>query len=180
VFTRTQFQRWLSDPEKLVYNDRLAKAWSTLKQRRDELDTDRNKLTAFILGDPQSNYSNAQKGFCFVLCLYLYNRWKSDAAFNFVEMSRRIAALPEPEEGSESALDKPQSDLTLLDTLFEPAIRETLQDISSSMSEGVVDSDTKAEFAKWLSHFVKYDKRGEFLTDVEEWKRVNFPRMSLK
>jgi len=233
--TRTQqirelaFQRWLSDPEKLVYNDRLAKAWSTLKQRRDELDTDRNKLTAFILGDPQSNYSNAQKGFCFVLCLYLYNRWKSDAAFNFVEMSRRIAALPEPEEGSESALDKPQSDLTLLDTLFEPAIRETLQDqfrdilvfdslynnivvnfgeiaeeskefqsisektlrgildtslekvsssISSSMSEGVVDSDTKAEFAKWLSHFVKYDKRGEFLTDVEEWKRVNFPRMS--
>jgi len=235
--TRTQqlrevaFQQWLSDPEKLVYNDQLAKAWSTLKQRRDELDTERNKLTAFILGDPQSNYISAQKNFCFVLCLYLYNRWKSDAAFNFVEMSRRVAALPDAEEGSESALDRAESDLTLLDTLFEPAIREILQDqfrdilvfdalynnivtnfgeiaeeskafqsisektlrgildtslekVASSISgaisenEGTVDSDTKAEFAKWLSHFVKYDHRGEFLSDVEEWKRVNFPRMS--
>ncbi|MFT6408944.1 MAG: acetyl/propionyl-CoA carboxylase alpha subunit/acetyl-CoA carboxylase beta subunit [Arenicella sp.] len=233
--TRTQqlrevaFQQWLSDPEKLVYNEQLAKAWSTLKQRRDELNTERNKLTAFILGDPQSNYVSAQKNFCFVLCLYLYNRWKSDAAFNFVEMSRRVAAIAQAEDGSETALDKPEADLTLLDTLFEPAISDTLQDqfrnvlvfdalynnivtnfgeiaeeskafqsisektlrgildtslekvassISGSIAEGSVDSDTKAEFAKWLSHFVKYDQRGEFLADVEEWKRVNFPRMS--
>ncbi len=233
--TRTQqlrevaFQRWLSDPEKLVYNEQLAKAWSTLKQRRDELNTDRNKLTTFILGDPQNNYRNAKKSFCFILCLYLYNRWKSDAAFNFVEMSRRLTALPEAEQGVDSALDIPEADLTLLDTLHEPAIRKTLQDqfrdilvfdslynsivtnfgeiaeeskafqsisentlrgildtslekvssrISGAMVEGVVDSDTKAEFAKWLSHFVKYDQRGEFLADVEEWKRVNFPRMS--
>ncbi|MBL4671217.1 MAG: hypothetical protein JKX81_03070, partial [Arenicella sp.] len=235
LHTRTQqlrevaIQQWLSDPEKLVYNDQLAKAWSTLKQRRDELDTERNKLTAFILGDPQSNYVSAQKNFCFVLCLYLYNRWKSDAAFNFVEMSRQLSALPLAEEGVESALDKDQADLTLLDTLFEPAIRDTLQDqfrnvlvfdalynnivtnfgeiaeeskafqsisektlrgildtslekvassISVTIADGVVNSDTKAEFAKWLSHFVKYDQRGAFLADVEEWKRVNFPRMS--
>ncbi len=233
--TRTQqlrevaFQQWLSDPEKLVYNDQLAKAWATLKQRRDELNTERNKLTAFILGDPQSNYVSAQKNFGFVLCLYLYNRWKSDAAFNFVEMSRRIAALPKADENTQSALDKPQADLTLLDTLFEPAIRVTLQtqfrdvlvfdalynnivsnfgeiaeeskafqsisektlrgildtslekaasSISGTIAEDAVNSDTKAEFAKWLSHFVKYDQRGEFLADVEEWKRVNFPRMS--
>ncbi|MFQ3245886.1 MAG: acetyl/propionyl-CoA carboxylase alpha subunit/acetyl-CoA carboxylase beta subunit [Arenicella sp.] len=225
LHTRTQqlrevaFQQWLSDPEKLVYNDQLAKAWSTLKQRRDELDTERNKLTAFILGNPQSNYISAQKSFCFVLCLYLYNRWKSDAAFNFVAMSRQVAALPLAEEGTETALDKDQADLTLLDTLIEPAIRDTLQDqfrnvlvfdalynnivtnfgeiaeeskafqsISEKTLRGILDtslekvtssiSDTKAEFAKWLSHFVKYDQRGAFLADVEEWKRVNFPRMS--
>jgi len=235
LHTRTQqlrevaFKQWLSDPEKLVYNDQLAKAWSTLKQRRDELDTERNKLTAFILGNPQSNYISAQKNFCFVLCLYLYNRWKSDAAFNFVAMSRQVAALPLAEEGTETALDKDQADLTLLDTLIEPAIRDNLQDqfrnvlvfdalynnivtnfgeiaeeskafqsisektlrgildtslekvtssISGTITDGVVNSDTKAEFAKWLSHFVKYDQRGAFLADVEEWKRVNFPRMS--
>ncbi|MGK0437245.1 MAG: acetyl/propionyl-CoA carboxylase alpha subunit/acetyl-CoA carboxylase beta subunit [Paracoccaceae bacterium] len=225
LHTRTQqlrevaFQQWLSDPEKLVYNDQLAKAWSTLKQRRDELDTERNKLTAFILGNPQSNYISAQKSFCFVLCLYLYNRWKSDAAFNFVAISRQVAALPLAEEGTETALDKDQADLTLLDTLIEPAIRDTLQDqfrnvlvfdalynnivtnfgeiaeeskafqsISEKTLRGILDtslekvtssiSDTKAEFAKWLSHFVKYDQRGAFLADVEEWKRVNFPRMS--
>ena len=132
--TRTQqlrelaFKQWLSDPEKLVYNDQLAKSWGTLKQRRDELDYDRNKLTAFILGDPQSNFKSAKKNFCFVLCLYLYNRWKSDAAFNFVEMSHKIAALPDHKDGEETPLDKAEGDLTLLDTLYEPSIRETLQD----------------------------------------------------
>ncbi len=222
-------EQWIADPEKLVYNDQLAKAWTLLKQRHDELDTDRNKLTAFILGDPQSNYTSARKNFCFVLCLYLYNRWKSDAAYNFVEMSRRLASVSEDEGSAESALDKAEADLTLLDTIYEPEIRDILQDqfrdilvfdalynnivtnfgeiaeeskafqsisektlrgildtslekvassISGSMSEGAVDSDTKAEFAKWLSHFVKFDQRGEFLAGVEEWKRVNFPRMS--
>lgn len=219
------FKRWLSDPEKLVYNEQLAKAWSNLKQKHDDLETDRNKITALILGDPQNNYKSAQKNFSFVLCLYLYNRWKSDAAFNFVEMSNLLNKLGE----NESVLSKPESDLTLLDTLYEPKIRNTLQNqfrdilvfdalynnivdnfgeiaeeskafqsisestlrdildtslekvaskISGSINDTSVDSDTKLEFAKWLAHFVKYDQRGEFLSDVEEWKRVNFPRMS--
>ena len=220
------FKRWLSDPEKLVYNDQLAKAWNNLKSKRDELNTDRNKITALILGDPQSNYKSAKKNFCFVLCLYLYNRWKSDAPFNFIEMSRMLNNL---DEGGEDTLSRPDTELTLLDTLYEPTIRETLLDqfrdvlvfdslynnivdsfgeiaeeskafeslseetlkrildsslevvassVSGSISDGVVDSDIKSEFAKWLGHFVKYDQRGAFLADVEEWKRVNFPRMS--
>ena len=236
--TRTQQQRkksfesWLSNPEKLVYNEGLAKAWNTLKQRHEEIDYDRNKLTSFILGDPQTNYRNAQKNFSFQMCLYLYNRWKSDAAFNFVEMSRRIneiANSSEQEQTALTALDKPEADLTLLDTLYEPTLQDTLQTqfgdilvfdalynnivnnfgeiaeeskefqsisestlrnildtslervttrISDAVDSKTVDSDTKAEFAKWLNYFVKYDYRGEFLSDVEEWKRVNFPRMS--
>jgi len=236
--TRTQqqreqaFEQWTSDPEKLVYNDQLAKAWNTLKQRHEEIDYERNKLTTFILGDPQINYKNAQKSYCFQLCLYLYNRWKSDAAFNFIEMSRRIADLDNASgEAQEKlkVLEKEENELTLLDTLFEPSIRNTLQTqfrdvlvfdalynnivdnfgeiakeskafqsisestlrdildnslervatrISEALELKVIDSDTKAEFAKWLSHFVKYDQRGDFLSDVEEWKRVNFPRMS--
>jgi len=220
------FKRWLSDPEKLVYNEQLAKAWANLKSKQDELDSDRSKLTALILGDPQNNYKNAKKNFCFVLCLYLYNRWKSDAAFNFVEMSRMLSELS---DDGESALAKPEAELTLIDTIYEPSIRTTLQDqfrdvlvfdalynnivdnfgqiaeeskafesisedtlrdildsslekvassVSGSISENAVASDIKSEFAKWLAHFVKYDQRGNFLADVEEWKRVNFPRMS--
>lgn len=220
------FKQWLSDPEKLVYNEQLAKAWNNLKAKHDELDTDRNKITALLLGDPQINYKNAKKNFCFVLCLYLYNRWKSDAAFNFIELSKILSELG---ESGEEALAKPEADLTLIDTLYEPSIRETLQNqfrdilvfdalynnivdnfgqiaeeskafesisedtlrsildsslekvassVSGSISDNVVDSDIKAEFAKWLAHFVKYDQRGNFLSDVEEWKRVNFPRMS--
>ncbi len=220
------FEQWLSDPEKLVYNDQLSKAWSNLRQKHEELNNDRSKITALILGDPQSNYRSAQKSFCFVLCLYLYNRWKSDAVFNFVEMNRRLDSI---DENSPSFLHKHESDLTLLDTLNEPSLKEIMQtqfrdilvfdalynnivdnfgeiaeeskafqslskdtlkrildtslekvanSVSGSMSDEVVDSDIKAEFAKWLNHFVKYDQRGAFLSDVEEWKRVNFPRMS--
>ena len=100
--TRTQqmrkvaLDRWLSDPEKLVYNDELSKAWSNLKQKHEDLDNDRNKITALILGDPQSNHRSAQKTYCFVLCLYLYNRWKSDAAFNFIQMHNSLDAISDP------------------------------------------------------------------------------------
>ena len=215
----------MSDPEKLVYNDQLAKAWSSLKQKEEELNTDRNKITALILGDPQNNYKNAKKNYCFVLCLYLYNRWKSDAAFNFVEMSRKLTELGDKPLGD--GIDNiEEANLTLLDTLYDPSIRDTLQaqfrdilvfdalynnivanfgeiaeeskdlqsiseetvrsildtsleKVTSTVSTGEsIDSDTKEEFAKWLTHFVKYDRRGEFLSDVEEWKRVNFPRLS--
>lgn len=236
--TRTQqqreksFQSWLSNPEKLVYNEGLAKAWNTLKQRHEEIDYDRNKLTSLFLGDPQTNYRNAQKNFSFQICLYLYNRWKSDAAFNFVEMGRRvneIAKSSKEQQAKHSALDTNEADITLLDTLYEPTLQETLQTqfsnilvfdalynnivnnfgeiaeeskefqsisektlrnildtslervttrISHAFDSETVDSETKAEFAKWLNYFVKYDNRGEFLSEVEEWKRVNFPRMS--
>ena len=230
--TRTQqmrkvaLDRWLSDPEKLVYNDELSKAWSNLKQKHEDLDNDRNKITALILGDPQSNHRSAQKTYCFVLCLYLYNRWKSDAAFNFIQMNN---SLDEISDHSPSFLSADESSLTLLDTLQEPSLKEIMQDqfrnilifdalynnivdnfgeiaeeskafqslsedtlkrildtslekvansVSGSMANNSVDSDIKSEFAKWLNHFVKYDQRGTFLSDVEEWKRVNFPRMS--
>ncbi|MEM7360704.1 MAG: biotin carboxylase N-terminal domain-containing protein [Pseudomonadota bacterium] len=231
------FKRWLSDPEKLVYNDQLAKSWANLKSRQDELETERNRITALILGDPQNNYREARKKFCFLVCLYLYNRWKSDAAFNFLEMSRLVRARADEEAADESkiqsALEIADKDVTLLDTLYEPSIRDTLErhfrnmlafdalynnivtnfgeiaeeskafqsiseqtlrrildtslekvassfdnNVEAGGSDMVVDGDIKAQFGKWLAYFVKFDGRGDFLGDVEEWKRVNFPRLS--
>ncbi|MEO0368711.1 MAG: biotin carboxylase N-terminal domain-containing protein, partial [Pseudomonadota bacterium] len=132
-----------------------------------------------------------------------------------------------------SALGRELKELTLLDTLFEPTLKDTLlvqfrnilafdalynnivtnfgeiaeeskafQSLSEETLRGIldtslekvtahigasmpsdktdeaVDSSVKAEFAKWLNHFTKYDQKGAFLGDVEEWKRVNFPRLS--
>ena len=62
---KASFQRWLADPEKLVYNDQLSKAWAALKKSHAAIDTERNRITALILGDPQSNYDDAEKHFCF-------------------------------------------------------------------------------------------------------------------
>ncbi|HAU68534.1 MAG TPA: carbamoyl-phosphate synthase large subunit [Gammaproteobacteria bacterium] len=226
---KNAFKQWLEDPEKLVYNDQLSKAWETLKQKLEEVDYERNKITALILGDPHSNYRVAQKQFSFILCLYLYNRWKSDAPFNFVEMGKLISSSS---SSNDDAFARDSAELTLLDTLREPTLKDTLliqfrnilafdalynnivvnfgeiaeeskafqslsektlrgildtslEKVTSSISEGdmpesgnAVDSGVKTEFAKWLSHFAKSEHKGAFLSDVEEWKRVNFPRLS--
>jgi len=227
---KASFERWLSDPEKLVYNEQLAKAWASLKQKQADIDTERNRITALILGDPLSNYEEAKKHFCFVTCLYLYNRWKSDASFNFVEISRLVS---DKSASAKDAFDVPDKDVTLLDALYSPSLNDSMQlqfknmlvfdalynnivtnfgeiaeeskqfqslsqdtlknildtslekvasridnSIDNTSNNEAVAGDIKSEFAKWLAYFVKYDKRGEFLKDVEEWKRVNFPRMS--
>jgi len=227
---KASFERWLSDPEKLVYNEQLSKAWTALKQKHAALDIERNRITALILGDPQTNYNDAKKHFSVVTCLYLYNRWKSDASFNFVEISRLVRAKAST---SSDAFATPDQDVTLLDVLYSPSLNESLQvqfqnmlvfdslynnivtnfgeiaeeskqfqSISEDTLKNILDTsleraaaridnsidnasnneavagDIKSEFGNWLNYFVKYEKRGEFLKDVEEWKRVNFPRLS--
>ena len=224
------FQRWLDDPEKLVYNDVLAKAWSSLKQKHSEIETERNRITTLILGDPQTNFDDAKLHFCTVTCFYLYNRWKSDAAFNFLEVGRLVS---QHSGSAKDAFDLPDQDVTILDALYSPALRESMQlqfrnmlvfdalynnivnnfgeiaeeskqfqslsestlrnildtslekvassidyTLDNASDEDVVPGNIKSEFANWLNFFVKYDKRGDFLKDVEEWKRVNFPRLS--
>jgi len=227
---KASFKRWLSDPEKLVYNDQLFKAWNSLKQKQGALDVERNRITALILGDPQDNYEDEMKHFCFVLCLYLYNRWKSDASFNFVEISRLVR---KEASSANDAFTMADQDITLLDVLYSPALSENLQlqfqnmlvfdslynnivtnfgeiaeeskqfqslsedtlkkilntsleraaeridnSIDNASNSEAVSGGIKTEFGTWLGYFVKYEKRGDFLKDVEEWKRVNFPRLS--
>ena len=227
---KASFDQWLSDPEKLVYNDELSKAWNNLKQKQEELSTERNRITALILGDPLSNYEDAKKDFCFVTCLYLYNRWKSDASFNFLQMDQLVSKTA---SSNKDAFDLPDQEVTLLDALYSPSLTESLklqfenmlvfdalynnivtnfgeiaeeskqlQSISEDTLKKILDTslekvaenvdnaieeidshhavagDIKSNFAKWLNYFVKFDRRGEFLNNVEEWKRVTFPRMS--
>ena len=121
---KASFKQWLSDPEKLVYNDELSKAWNNLKQKQAELSTDRNRITALILGEPLSNYEDAKKHFCFLTCLYLYNRWKSDASFNFVQIDRLVK---ENTSSHEDAFSTPDQEVTLLDALYSPSLAESLK-----------------------------------------------------
>ncbi|OED39636.1 hypothetical protein AB833_14665 [Chromatiales bacterium (ex Bugula neritina AB1)] len=224
------FNRWLSDPEKLIYNDQLSKLWVAYKKNHSELDVSRNRITSLILGDPQKNYEEAEKNLCFEMCLLLYNRWKSDAPFNFIRMGR---LLSEKVVDHKSELpDIEDQDITILDVLYTPSLNKTLRlefqnllifdalydsivtnfgeiaeeskafqtlseetlrsildnsleqatnKISQSMPEELAATDgnsATATFADWLRHFVNYSKRGDFLNNLEEWKRVIFPRLS--
>jgi acetyl/propionyl-CoA carboxylase alpha subunit len=225
------FDRWLSDPEKLVYNERVFKAWGNFKQKHAELTVSRNRITSLLLGDPQKNYEDARKNICFSASLYLYNRWKSDASYNFIEMGKLLAN--DGEATARSAMETAEQEITLLDLLYTPEIRPELltefqnllifdalyngivnnfgqiaeeskafQSLSEATLRSILDTsleeasdnlagsfpgelseeeaniESVASFAKWLTHFASFKGRGIFLKDVEEWKRVNFPRMS--
>lgn len=229
------FNNWHKDPEKLVYQDQLYKTWTNYKQKHSEINKERGRFTTILLGDPQKNFEDARRQLCFQVVLYLYNRWKSDAVFNFVRMSQLI-----DEKKASGEMDmlyrKNDIDVTILDLVyaadlsesfqseienilvfdalyntiinsfadiaeetraFHTLSKESLQKIldtslekaTSAVAEyslaGTAKSDDPAlitkqsqKFADWLQYFTKFRKRGDFLSDVEEWKRIFFPRLS--
>lgn len=228
------FDRWHNDPDKLIYQDSLFKAWTNFKQKRGDMNVPRGRLTSMLLGDPQKNFREARRSLCFQVSLYLYNRWKADAEFNFLRLSQLIG---EPKKGGtdNTLYNKKDIDITILDLVYAPDLAETFatefentrifdalyntiinrfgdiaeetqafHTLSKESLSNILDSslekatsavaehntsDTEevsdkesarqsAQFAGWLKYFTKFRKRGEFLTDVEEWKRVYFPRLS--
>lgn len=78
-----KFQKWLQAPEKIVYDDGLQKSWKTFWAKYEERDESRNTIVRLFLGEPKNNYLKAKQDLCFNFGLYLFNRWKSDAAVNF-------------------------------------------------------------------------------------------------
>jgi acetyl/propionyl-CoA carboxylase alpha subunit len=63
------------------------------------------------------------------------------------------------------------------DTL-KKILDNALEKVSNSVSTDIPSSVTTGQFAAWLRTFVRYRQRGDFLKDVEEWKRNSFPRLS--
>jgi acetyl/propionyl-CoA carboxylase alpha subunit/heptaprenylglyceryl phosphate synthase len=77
------FVSWLSNPDKLIYDDTLNKNWKSFLSKREDKSIERNMFTKLILGEPQENYDNARSTLLINLTWSLYNRWKSSAADNF-------------------------------------------------------------------------------------------------
>ena len=216
------FTQWYEDPEKLVYQDDLFKAWKSFKEKRNELSNERGRFTTLLLGDPQKNFEDSRNSLCFRITLYLYNRWKADGEYNFVKLAQLVR---DSDGGSPRIYDKADTDITLSEILFHGDLRshflaqfenilifnalyntiianfgdiaaetrefhtlsaESLKRILDSsietatreVTEGTDSGNKEAQFANWLGEFVGYRKRGEFLKEVEEWKRVIYPRLS--
>lgn len=218
------FDRWHSDPEKLVYQDDLLRAWKSYKEKRNELSAERGRFTTLLLGDPQKNFEDARQKLCFRTTLYLYNRWKADCEYNFAKLSEMV----ESSEGGNSVIyDKPDTELTITEIIFNGDLKshflsqfesilifdslynsiinnfgeiaaETQQfhTLSAESLKRILDTsienataqaaskesgsqnEKESQFALWLNSFVAFRRRGEFLNEVEEWKRVIFPRLS--
>ncbi len=69
----------------------------------------------------------------------------------------------------------------ILDTSMQQAtesVAEYSLAVGTPGAEAEQAMDQSEKFADWLQYFTRYRRRGDFLSEVEEWKRVFFPRLS--
>ena len=83
---RVAFLGWLQDPDKILYEDTLNKAWRNFEDKRSASGVERGRIAQLIFGEPQENYENAKKDLCMVMGLHLYNRWKASAQDNLAAL----------------------------------------------------------------------------------------------
>ena len=105
---RRVFLKWMQDPDRVRYDDGLARTWKQYGERKEALHDERGRFAQFFLGEPQKNFEEARANLFGTVGMYLYNRWKSDAAGNFRELRHyldnaadarallRTADIPDP------------------------------------------------------------------------------------
>ena len=91
---RRTFLKWMQDPDKVVYDDGLSKAWRNYNEKKQALQDERGRLATMIFGEPRRNYQRARASLISTLGAYLYNRWKGEAAGNLQGL-RELLADPE-------------------------------------------------------------------------------------
>ena len=83
---RRVFLKWMQDPDRVRYDDELTRAWKQYGERKQALHDERGRFAQFFLGEPQKNFRAARATLLGTVGMYLYNRWKADAAGNFREL----------------------------------------------------------------------------------------------
>ncbi len=79
---RQTFLRWMQDPDRIVYDDALSKAWKNYNEKKQAVHDERGRIAQLIFGEPKKNYEDARSGLLTAVGVFLYNRWKSDAVGN--------------------------------------------------------------------------------------------------
>ncbi|KXI30093.1 ATP-binding protein [Paraglaciecola hydrolytica] len=115
------FQAWLTNPDKLIYDEELNKLWATFRNKRSAVSTERNVITRLILGEPKVNYDKARKALIFNIGWSLYHRWKSNSPNNFAGLIAHLESLPT----STTQAPWPElNQLTVLDVVVNDELRE--------------------------------------------------------
>jgi len=84
------FLVWLQDPEKLVYDDTLVKAWRNYLDKREAAGDERGRIAQLIFGEPKKEYDQARAALVMAVTTYLYNRWKNEARGNFTALLEHL------------------------------------------------------------------------------------------
>lgn len=83
---RSAFLGWLQDPDKVLYEEALNRAWKSFQDKRKALGEDRGRIARFVFGEPQANFEDARRELCRVSGLHLFNRWKASAEDNLTAL----------------------------------------------------------------------------------------------
>jgi hypothetical protein len=84
---------WLQDPDKVVYDDSLAKAWRNYLDKRQAVNDERGRIAQMIFGEPKQNYENARNTVVATFGAFLYNRWKKEAAGNLAALKEYLHSV---------------------------------------------------------------------------------------
>ena len=57
---RQTFLKWLQDPEKVIYDDALAKSWRSYNEKKQAMDDERGRIAQLLFGEPRKNYEDAR------------------------------------------------------------------------------------------------------------------------
>ena len=87
---RTAFLDWLLDPDKILYEDTLNKAWKNYVDKKAVVGDERGRFAQLIFGEPTKNYENAKRDLCLQCGLHLYNRWKASSTANLEALIEHI------------------------------------------------------------------------------------------
>jgi len=87
---RQTFLRWLQDPDKIRYDDALAKSWKNYREKRQAMDDERSRFAQILFGEPRQNYEDARASLLSTYGTFLYNRWKSESASNFANLKQYL------------------------------------------------------------------------------------------
>ena len=124
---RETFLRWLQDPDRVIYDDAVSRAWKNYVEKKQTVHDERGRIMQFIFGERRQNYADARNALISTVGMYLYRRWKIDAAGNFrslqsfaknVEETKRLFRVSE--------LVKPRTVVEAIrrDDLLGPVLRQ--------------------------------------------------------
>ncbi|MEM8768321.1 MAG: carboxyl transferase domain-containing protein, partial [Pseudomonadota bacterium] len=92
---RQTFLKWLQDPDRVVYDDALSKAWKNYNEKKQAVHDERGRIAQLLFGEPKKNYEEARASLLSAVGVFLYNRWKAEAVGNLRALKDYLA---QPEE----------------------------------------------------------------------------------
>ena len=140
------FLYWLQDPDRVVYDEALSKAWRNYQDKRQAMNDERGRIAQMIFGEPKQNYENARANLLSTVGVFLYNRWKKEARGNLEALqqylqddvaTRQILQLSEVTDAA-ALLNAIVNDTALKDQLYDQFSHEGRKLLDAGAVEGSV------------------------------------------